>query len=89
MKQKEDASELARQGVVFTPRGYDGVSVAVAGKPARLAVVSEDGQVVALGQEVEEQFADASVLSYQMMLQCEGLLRSVQPALDEVEVASR
>lgn len=77
MKQKNQGSELAQRGVVFKPQGFEGVSVSVAGKPAKLAVISDEGEVVALGQEVEEQFSDASVLSYQMMLRCEGLLRSV------------
>ena len=79
MSKKEKESELVRRGVVFTPRGFEGVSVVVAGKPATLAVISDDGHVVALGQEVEEQFADASVLNYQMMLRCEGLARSLEP----------
>ena len=54
---------------------HEGLTVTVDGKPARLAVITEDGQVVAAGPEVAREAESVAVTCYRQMLQGKGWLR--------------
>lgn len=62
-------------GVVISAVAHEGLSVTVNGKPARLAIVSEDGRVIAAGDDVAREAEAVAVNSYRSMLQGKGHLR--------------
>jgi hypothetical protein len=62
-------------GVVITAVAHEGLTVMVNGKPARLAVVTEDGQVVAAGDEVAREAEAVALNNYRNFLQGRGHLR--------------
>lgn len=62
-------------GVVIHAVAHEGLRVTVDGKPAQLAVVADDGRVVALGQEVADEAENVSVNSYRAFLLGRGHLR--------------
>jgi hypothetical protein len=65
----------AIDGVVISAVSHEGLSVCVNGKPARLAIVLEDGTVVSAGADVAREAEAVAVNSYRNMLQGRGFLR--------------
>ena len=62
-------------GVIISAVTHEGLTVTVDGKPARLAVVLEDGTVVAAGTEVAREAQGVSVNLYREFLKGNGHLR--------------
>lgn len=62
-------------GVVISAVTHEGLSVTVDGQPGRLAVVTDDGQVVAMGQQVAREVRNVAVNCYRATLQGKGHLR--------------
>jgi hypothetical protein len=67
--------EGAIAGVVISAVAHEGLRVTVDGKPARLAVVTEDGAVVVAGHQVAREAEAVAVNSYRQLLQGQGHLR--------------
>ena len=65
------------QGVVITAVSDEGLSVTVNGKPAWLAIVLDDGTIVATGVAVAREAEAVAVNSYRNMLQGQGYLRVI------------
>jgi hypothetical protein len=65
----------AIEGVVISAVSHEGLTVTVDGKPARLAVVSDDGEVIAVGKEVAREAAAVAVNNYRGFLKGQGFLR--------------
>ena len=63
------------QGVVITAVSHEGLRVSVDGKPARLAIVLEDGSLVIAGDDVAREAEAVAVNCYRNMLQGKGFLR--------------
>jgi hypothetical protein len=72
----------ALEGVVITAKAHTGLQVTVDGKPARLAIVTDDGQVIAAGPTVAREAEAVAINSYRNLLQGQGHLqvRSEVPA---------
>ena len=62
-------------GVVIHAIAHEGLRVTIDGKPGQLAVVADDGHVVALGQEVADEAENVAVNSYRAFLLGRGHLR--------------
>ncbi|ATA54557.1 hypothetical protein CKY39_16080 [Variovorax boronicumulans] len=62
-------------GVIISAVSHEGLTVTVDGKPARLAIVTDDGQVIAAGTEVAREAAAVAVNNYRGFLQGKGFLR--------------
>ncbi len=62
-------------GVVISAVGHEGLRVTVDGKPARLAIVTDDGQVIAAGDQVAKEAEAVAVNSYRGFLKGKGFLR--------------
>lgn len=62
-------------GVVISATAHEGLTITVAGRPARLAIVTDDGQVVAAGDQVAREAEAVAINSYRQMLQGKGFLR--------------
>lgn len=77
----------ALQGVVISAVAHEGLTVMVDGKPARLAIVTDDGQVIASGHMVAREAEAVAVNSYRQLLQGQGhlrvLSRPVQPEVTQ------
>lgn len=61
-------------GVVITAVSHEGLKVTVDGKPARLAVVTEDGRVIAAGAEVAREAEAVALNCYRNFLKGQGHL---------------
>ncbi|SFB95783.1 hypothetical protein SAMN05216344_10685 [Polaromonas sp. OV174] len=65
----------ALAGVVISSVSHEGLRVLVNGKPARLAIVTDDGQVVASGDQVAREAEAVAVNAYRGFLQGKGFLK--------------
>jgi len=65
----------AISGVVITAVSHEGLRVSVDGKPARLAIVLDDGTVFSAGEDVAREAEAVAVNCYRNMLQGKGFLR--------------
>jgi len=65
----------ALRDVVISKVSHEGLTVTVDGKPARLAIVTDDGQVIASGDQVAREAEAVAVNSYREFLQGKGFLR--------------
>ena len=65
----------AINGVVISAVSNEGLTVMVDGKPAKLAIVTEDGRVIAIGSQVAREAEAVAVNSYRGFLQGKGFLR--------------
>ena len=61
--------------VVISAVSHEGLSVTVDGRPARLAIVTEDGQVVAVGAQVAREAEAVAINNYRAFLKGRGFLR--------------
>lgn len=72
-------------GVVISAVAHEGLSVTVNGQPARLAVVLEDGTVVAAGREVAREAQAVAVNMHRQFLKGNGHLRVLSAPIKPVE----
>jgi hypothetical protein len=62
-------------GVVISAVSHEGLSVTVNGKPARLAILTDDGQVIAAGEQVAKEAEAVALNCYRNFLKGQGYLR--------------
>ena len=62
-------------GVVISAVSHEGLTVTVNGKPARLAILTEDGQVIAVGDQVAREAEAVALNCYRNFLKGQGHLR--------------
>jgi len=62
-------------GVVISAVSHEGLSVTVNGKPARLAILTDDGQVIASGDQVAREAEAVALNCYRNFLKGQGYLR--------------
>lgn len=62
-------------GVVISAVSHEGLSVTVNGKPARLAILTDDGQVIAAGDQVAKEAEAVALNCYRNFLKGQGYLR--------------
>lgn len=74
----------AIQGVVITAVSHEGLRVSVDGKPARLAIVLDDGTVVSVGDDVAREAEAVAVNCYRNVLQGKGFLRVLSVPLQHI-----
>ena len=67
----------AISGVIISAVSHEGLSVLVNGKHARLAIITDDGMVVAIGDEVAREAEAVAINSYRNFLQGKGFLRTL------------
>ena len=67
----------ALPGIVISAVSHEGLSVTIDGKPARLAVINEAGEVVAAGDQVAREAESVALNNYRQFLQGKGYLRVV------------
>ena len=65
----------AIQGVIISAVSHEGLTVSVDGKPAHLAILTEDGKIIAAGKVVAREAEAVAVNSYRYLLQGRGHLR--------------
>lgn len=64
--------------VVISAVSHEGLSVTVNGKPAKLAIVDEDGRVIAAGHAVAREAEAVALNCYRQFLKGQGYLRVAQ-----------
>lgn len=62
-------------GVVISAVSHEGLTVTVDGKPARLAILTDDGKVIAAGDQVAKEAEAVALNSYRNFLKGQGYLR--------------
>jgi len=72
----------ALPGIVISAVSHEGLSVTIDGKPARLAVVNEAGEIVAIGAKVAREAESVALNNYRQFLQGKGYLRVVGKPID-------
>ena len=65
----------AIDGVVITAVAYEGLSVLANGKPARLAIIDNDGNILAAGADVAREAEAVALNNYRNFLKGQGHLR--------------
>lgn len=61
--------------VVISAVSHEGLSVTVNGKPARLAILADDGQIIAEGIQVAKEAEAVALNCYRNFLKGQGYLR--------------
>ena len=64
-------------GVFITAVAHEGLTVMVNGKPARLAILADDGTILAEGAEVAREVEAVAVNCYRALLKGQGHLRTM------------
>lgn len=78
----------AIDGVVIEAVSHEGLTCRVNGKPARLAIITDDGQVIAAGAVVAKEAEAVAVNSYRNFLKGKGFLRvQSKPIEQQTEAA--
>lgn len=67
--------EGAIAGVVISAVSHEGLTVTVNGKPARLAILTDDGHVIAAGDQVAREAEAVALNCYRNFLKGQGHLR--------------
>ena len=62
-------------GVVISAVSHEGLSVTYNGKPARLAILDDDGHIIAQGNQVAKEAEAVSLNCYRNFLKGRGFLR--------------
>ena len=75
----------AIQGVVITAVSHEGLRVSVDGKPARLAILLDDGTVVSAGDDVAREAEAVAVNCYRNQLQGKGFLRVLSVPIETTQ----
>lgn len=65
----------AIEGVVISAVSHEGLTVRVNGRPARLAVILEDGTIISAGADVAREAEAVAVNCYRNTLRGQGFLR--------------
>lgn len=71
----------AVDGVVISAVSHEGLTVTVDGRPARLAVITDDGRVIAAGVQVAREAEAVAVNNYRQTLLGKGFLRVMSKPL--------
>ncbi|WP_137860763.1 hypothetical protein [Variovorax sp. 3P27G3] len=74
----------AIEGVVISAVSHEGLVVTVNGKPAKLAIVTDDGQVIASGADVAREAEAVAVNCYRGFLKGKGFLRVLSKPIERV-----
>jgi len=82
-------ADTALPGVVISTVSHEGLTVTVDGRPARLAIVTEDGQVIAAGAEVAREAEAVAVACYRRFLAGKGWLRTLSKPISQSSSSSR
>ncbi len=69
-------------GVVISAVAHEGLTVSVDGKPARLAIISDDGSIIAIGPQVAREAEATAINNYRAFLKGEGHLRVLSKPID-------
>lgn len=69
-------------GVVISAVAHEGLTVEVDGKHAQLAIVTDDGQIIAVGEEVAREAEAVAINSYRSFLQGKGFLRVLSKPIE-------
>lgn len=69
-------------GIVVSAVSHEGLSVTVDGRPGRLAILNEAGEIVASGSHVAREVEAVALMSYRQFLQGKGYLRVVGKPID-------
>lgn len=64
-------------GAIISAVAHEGLTVTVNGRPARLAIITEDGQIVASGPEVAREAKAVANTALQNMWAGKGWLREL------------
>lgn len=72
----------ALHGIVICATGHEGLMVFSEGRRVRLAVIDDDGQVLAAGDDVAREAEAVAVNSYRNFLKGKGYLRTMSKPLD-------
>lgn len=75
----------AIEGVVITAVSHEGLTVTVDGKPARLAVVADNDEIIAIGKQVAREAAAVAVNNYRGFLRGQGFLRVFSNPLEKFQ----
>ena len=67
----------ALPGIVICATSHEGLLVMVNGKPAKLAIIGEDGTVLAAGADVARETEAVALNNYRNTLKGQGYLRSL------------
>lgn len=70
-------------GVVISAVSHEGLSVTVGGRPAQLAVVTDDGKVIACGLDVAREAEAVAVNSYKQTMAGKGYLRVLSKPIND------
>jgi hypothetical protein len=62
-------------GIVVSAVSHEGLSVTINGRPARLAIVEDDGSIAAAGDEVSREVEAVVLNNYRNFLKGQGHLR--------------
>lgn len=62
-------------GVVISAVSHEGLSVTVNGRPAKLAIMTDDGQIIAMGAQVAKETEAVALNCYRNFLKGQGYLR--------------
>lgn len=69
-------------GVIISSVSHEGLIVTVNGKRARLAIVTDDGEVIAAGDQVAREAEAVAVNNYRELLKGNGHLRVMSRPID-------
>ncbi|WP_082702706.1 hypothetical protein [Pseudacidovorax intermedius] len=70
-----DQPEGTVEGVVISAVSHEGLKVTIDGKPASLAIINDQGEIIAAGITVAREAEAVAVNSYRHFLQGKGFLR--------------
>ncbi|AOV01537.1 hypothetical protein N5K37_13805 [Delftia tsuruhatensis] len=76
------------EGVQISAVSHEGLSVSINGKPGRLAIITEEGQIIAAGSDVAREAQAVAVNSYRNFLQGKGFLRILSKPIEPAPTAS-
>lgn len=74
----------AIEGVVITAVAAEGLRAAVHGRPARLAIVLDDGTVISAGDDVAREALAVAVNFHRQVMIGQGHLRVISHGIEEV-----
>jgi hypothetical protein len=63
-------------GIVISATSHEGLRVTIDGKPAKLAIVTGEGEIVASGEQVAREAEAVALNNYRRTLQGQGFLRT-------------
>lgn len=76
-------------GVVISAVSHEGLSVTVNGRPGRLAILGEDGQIIAQGDQVAKETEAVALNCYRNFLKGQGWLRVNSELIDAMKKETR